>query len=73
MAFGRMDSTLPKEDNSAMIKENEALKAEVAELNSKLEAEKKQNEQLTNDNKSLNEKVELLEKQIADAKTEPAA
>ena len=53
------------EDNSQITKENATLKAEVVELNSKLEAERKQVENLTNENAKLTERVAELEKQIA--------
>ena len=75
MSFGNEGK---REDNSALGKENEDLKKEVAELNSKLEAERTQNEEtmkkymessakideLTTLNNTLTEKVKELEAKI---------
>lgn len=77
MNFGGSNET--QEDNSALIKENEALKAEIKDLNEKLVAQKLENEglmaknmeqvgkieELTTSNNDLNAKITEFEAKLA--------
>lgn len=49
-----------KEDNSQLLKENEALKAEIQSLKEKIENERALNEKMTKANKEESEKIESL-------------